>query len=58
MEALLQEKQLQHLKLVESWAEHMPTVMGVPLCKALSYELVQVLNVLAVKELTHEMPSQ
>ena len=40
----LQEVQTVHLQFLEDWAAHLPTIDKIPVAKALTYELVQVLN--------------
>lgn len=48
---MLRQKQKRNLLFLENWAE-MPKVEGVPILKAFTYELIQVLNHLTIQELT------
>jgi hypothetical protein len=40
----LADRQAKHLAWCEDWGNRMPEVAGVRICKAMSYDLIQVLN--------------
>ena len=50
LEPELERIQIENLAFLESWGKQMPAVNGVAVCQALSYELIQVLNQLALQE--------
>ena len=40
----LEQRQAKHLAWCEEWGERMPDVAGVRICKAMTYDLIQILN--------------
>ena len=42
--AQLAQQQAKSLAWCEEWGRAMPTVAGVPVCQALTYDLIQILN--------------